>query len=385
MSLDIVRPLVIDDIMAPKKSVFRASDAQHFQLVHRSLRDPLINDPEASDRVFKPVERGNDRQKVRPITCHQLWRSRNLISVSQLILSDAADAYKGYTLADLEAYIDKSSLRANEGEAALYGITYDDSSYDYMSHLRPLQGGSESVLIAGPQGSGVARGVKADRKGKGKAREQDLFIPQDFLASKDEVSLEEVYGRGENIPVELQGLQPDMDPHLRQVLEALEDDAFVGDEEEGQRTDKRKTDFWGELIDGGEADEEDREDYAFQEWGVEEDSRQDVGKQADEETWQDRFKAFKQAKDRSGDDSDEEVDKSEMADTVGSLASNLDDMMVKGGKKRRGKRGPSDATGMSMSSSSMFRNQGLRDLDTRFDKVRQRPSLELAGRSRSTD
>jgi protein LTV1 len=62
------------------------------------------------------------------------------------------------------------------------------------------------------------------------------------------------------------------------------------------------------------------------------------------------------------------ADRSEMADTIGSL-SNMTDLMVIGGKRRRGKRGPSDATGMSMSSSSMFRNQGLRDLDERFDRV----------------
>jgi hypothetical protein len=48
--------------MAPKKSVFRGPDAQHFQLVHRSQRDPLINDPDASQRVLKPVERGNDKK-----------------------------------------------------------------------------------------------------------------------------------------------------------------------------------------------------------------------------------------------------------------------------------------------------------------------------------
>ena len=46
-----------------KKSVFRGPDAQHFQLVHRSQRDPLINDPEAAQRVLKPVGRSNDRDK----------------------------------------------------------------------------------------------------------------------------------------------------------------------------------------------------------------------------------------------------------------------------------------------------------------------------------
>ncbi|ORX37700.1 Low temperature viability protein-domain-containing protein [Kockovaella imperatae] len=323
--------------MAPKKSIFRGPEAQHFQLVHRSLRDPLLNDPEASDRVLKPVERANDRQK-------------------------------GFTLADLDATIDKSSLRANEGEAAVYGITYDDSSYDYMSHLRPIQGGIDSVLLAAPRGSGVGRGMKTDRKGKGKAKEQDLFLPPEAFASKDEVSLEEVYGREENIPMELQGLQPDMDPHLRQVLEALDDDAFVDEE-----TAEDPKDFWGELMAGGEADEYEREDYEFQEWGV--DEAPAPPPTDEEQTWEDRFKAFKRDQDRAG-DSDEEIERSEMADTIGSLASNLGDMIVRGGKKRHGKRGPSDATGMSMSSSSMFRNQGLRDLDTRFDKIERDYELE---------
>lgn len=46
--------------MAPKsKSIFRQPGAQHFQLVHRSLRDPLINDPEASQHVLKAFEREN--------------------------------------------------------------------------------------------------------------------------------------------------------------------------------------------------------------------------------------------------------------------------------------------------------------------------------------
>lgn len=49
--------------MAPKKSVFRQPGAQHFQLVHRSQRDPLINDPDAGQRVLKPIGRGNERDR----------------------------------------------------------------------------------------------------------------------------------------------------------------------------------------------------------------------------------------------------------------------------------------------------------------------------------
>ena len=48
--------------MAPKKSAFRGPEAQHFQLVHRSQRDPLINDPDANQRVLKPIGRANDRK-----------------------------------------------------------------------------------------------------------------------------------------------------------------------------------------------------------------------------------------------------------------------------------------------------------------------------------
>jgi len=51
--------------MAPKsKSIFRQPGVQHFQLVHRSQRDPLINDPEASTHVLKPFERDNVKKVI---------------------------------------------------------------------------------------------------------------------------------------------------------------------------------------------------------------------------------------------------------------------------------------------------------------------------------
>jgi protein LTV1 len=52
--------------MAPKsKSIFRQPGAQHFQLVHRSQRDPLFHDPEASQRVLKQVIRENEKKVCR--------------------------------------------------------------------------------------------------------------------------------------------------------------------------------------------------------------------------------------------------------------------------------------------------------------------------------
>ncbi len=278
---------------------------------------------------------------------------------------------KTVTLADLEACVDRSSIRENEGEAAIYGIAYDDSSYDYMSHLKPIGTGAEEViLIPGPKGSAVATGMKIDRKGKAKAT--DLFdLPGGVFASEQEMSLDEVYSKAEGVPTQLQGLQPDMDPHLRQVLEALDDDAFVDQEgDEG---------WFEELVAGGEGEGEEwefREDGEDGEGAIE----QDEEKEERDETWEDRFKAFKAAQADGGEVAFAE--RSVMGDTIGSHASSLSDMMVVGGKKRRGKRGPSDASGMSMSSSSMFRNQGLRTLDERFDKVGPRSTTRLtAGRT----
>ena len=324
----------LDVTMPPSKSIFRGPEAQHFQLVHRSQRDPLINDPDASQRVLKPVDRANDRKlKLHPVCPHRS-------------LAVIPDAMQGVTLADLEATVDKTALRENEGEAALYGVAYDDSSYDYMAHLKPIgSGAGNSVLIPGPRGSGVTKGMKGDRKGKGKAE-----LPEELFASEKELSLDEVYSRAEQVPRELQGLQPDMDPHLRQVLEALEDDAFVN-EEDGDG-------WFEELVKGGEGP---GEEWKFREEGFDEDRQGEDDAAHAEASWQGRFKAFK---------AEQEADNaSETADTVGSLAEGLSDMMVLGGKKRRGKRGPSDASGMSMSSSSMFRSDGLRTLDERFDKV----------------
>ncbi|EIW71508.1 hypothetical protein TREMEDRAFT_27740 [Tremella mesenterica DSM 1558] len=322
------------------KSIFRQPGAQHFQLVHRSLRDPLIDDPDAPQRVLKAVDRPNEKKST-------------------------------YTLADLETTLDKKQVRDNEGEAALYGITYDDSSYDYMAHLRPIgaPGASEVVLIPGPRGSGVAKGMKTQARGKGKGKDDELFdlLPPEVLPGPDSKTMQEVWASQEAVPPELQGLQPDMDPHLRQVLEALEDDAFVDDEGDGE--------WFEELVKGGEAKDGRRAEYEFVEWGAEKDEkradkREEKG--GGEGTWENMMKAFKSERKPSGSDEEE----SEMADTVGSLASNMKDMMVLGGKKRRGKRGPSDATGMSMSSSSMWRNEGLRTLDEQFDQLGKQYELD---------
>jgi protein LTV1 len=323
--------------MPPKKSIYRQEGAQHFQVVHRSVRDPLIHDPEASKHVFRPVQRANERDRA------------------------------GYTLSDLEASVDPRTMRANEGEAATYGITYDDSAYDYMQHLRTVgMGGGDSVLLEAPK-----------RQPK---KKDSIALSDDMFASKNEISQKEAQAATEAIPPELQGFQPDMDPHLRQVLDALSDDEFV--DEDGD-----EDDVFGALLGSGQLEDgEEAEEFEFREWGVnedDEDARTENGEPR-EETWEDRFRAFKAAGGRpkvasNGGWDDDDVDsaeRSEMADTVGSLVNGIEDMMVRGGKKRHGKRGPSDASGMSMSSSNVYRNDNLRTLDDRFDAIERQYEMD---------
>ncbi|KAJ6520285.1 Low temperature viability protein-domain-containing protein [Mycena sanguinolenta] len=298
----------------PPKSIFRQPGAKHFQLVHRSQRDPLIHDPDASQHVLKPFERENNK--------------------------------KGKSRAELEEILPASELSTNVGEAVLYGVYYDDSDYNYMQHLRPVgvhEDGVDSVWVEAPVST---------KKGKGIALKD---LPDGVLASTSE--LPRTYESQQAVPASIAGFQPDMDPHLRQALEALEDDAFVDDDLED--------DFFGELVADGERGSDDEVDFQFSEEGVIPEGAPEDGEdqEGDDATgWEARFSQFKKTQ-TSGGKSDDEYDGSEGGDTIGGLPA----MSVIGGKKRR--KGTSDASGYSMSSSSMYRNEALQTLDERFDQM----------------
>lgn len=247
-------------------------------------------------------------------------------------------------------------------------------------------------------------------------------LPSTVLPSIEERSYQQAIEATRSIPTKLSGFQPDMDPHLRQVLEALEDDAFVDSDDEdevevfdmksivgkGKPTGAKSKgkDWFDELLGGGERQEGEpdlEEEFEFREEGIEDDGRpswvdpalrssrrtasgaegqdgQDDDEEEEEEgTWEDRFKAFK----ASGglvrpsspppaiDPDEEDEATSEKADTLASLRSFAPTVNGAKNRKRKGgsRAGGSVGSGYSMSSSSMFRNKGLTVLDERFDKV----------------
>lgn len=202
----------------PRKRWIDKKSAQTYQLLYRSQDDPLIHDE--GDRALFPVD-GSATSSQQPLT------------------------KSGLRIEDLEDDVDLSAMRENEGEAAEHGVYFDDTRYDYMQHLRDLGGGSgdshflEAIPIRDQRGG----------KGKGKAkpiRLEDALAQASLDDEEDEApSLVDAYSsytasaskdrqleRQQDVPDEIAGFQPDMDPRLREVLEALNDDAYVEDGDE---------------------------------------------------------------------------------------------------------------------------------------------------------
>ena len=213
----------------PRKRWIPKESAQTYQLLYRSQDDPLINDDAAGERALFQISGPSTSSQSQVATRNQTT---------------------GIHIEDLEDDVDLDAMRENEGEAAEYGIYYDDTKYDYMQHLRNVgEGGGESYSID-------AMPVK----GKGKEKRMNLedalrevnldddrqsrytgsVLDDDFstMSSKNRT-----IERQQDVPDEIAGFQPDMDPRLREALEALEDDAFVDDRDDD--------DVFGELgLDG---------------------------------------------------------------------------------------------------------------------------------------
>ncbi|KAI1810161.1 Low temperature viability protein [Poronia punctata] len=339
--------------------------AQHFTLVHRPQNDPLIHDNEAPSMILNPTNNPN--------------------------------ASKGKKLNDLASELsvdDVAHMRPNEGEAANYGVYYDDTEYDYMQHLRDL----------GSSGAGDVVFVEAktdQNKGKGKhkqsledaIRQLDLeadeqkkreLFDDTFLPNKN---LQRVtYQAQQDVPDAIAGFQPDMDPRLREVLEALEDEAFVEEDD----------DLFKELAkDGHELEEIEFEDE-FDEQGWETD---DTAKPAREykgdsevpdlvpvtrsngeedtlsgeegdvvknENWMEDFQKFQKNQKTGGRRAPG------AAPSQSDLQSSIMTTTTNGGRRKKRKGALTSQSGYSMTSSSLVRTEQLSLLDARFEVLEQK-------------
>lgn len=315
--------------MGPKKWIDKKK-AETFQVVNRSHDDSRFYDESASSGVLVPRKDLNTKSEKE--ARKQRWIGRQ----------------------ELENEFDG---RNNEGEAALYGITFDDSQYDYMQHLKPIDLG----LDGADAGDGVFV-AKDSLTGSQRPTKEFAFKDEigELLPDERSRSFRERFKAQQAVPDELQGLQPDMDPRLREVLEALEDEEYVEEDD----------DFFGELVRDGEATE-----TQFKKSMPKEELVQKPG----EADWEFAFRKFKLDSAESADDlengSEMSSDFGPDSDDAGSTTAAAEAVDTVGDlpqQKRKRKIGAkTDLTGFSMSSSANFRNKGLSLLDDRFDKIEE--------------
>jgi protein LTV1 len=294
----------------------------------------------------------------------------------------------------------KWDVRDNEGEAAEYGIYYDDTQYDYMQHMRDLGSGG------GDAESYFVEASAKKQKGKGKQvsledalKDMDLqdtksvagfgvgrakLLDQDILPSKN--LRRTTYQDQQDVPDALAGFQPDMDPRLREVLEALEDDAYVDDDEDifGELSKEKEEISLDEFQELGYDGEDGFEDEGWESDTTEKprkeyrddintlktvpdqsDIPQGTGEDHGDGDWMAEFSKFKQ-------DSKAAKLKKPAAPSQAEIASSLiSGASMMSGRKKKRKGAKTSTSGYSMTSSSIYRTEGLTLLDARFDRIEE--------------
>ncbi|KAH9909663.1 Low temperature viability protein [Xylariomycetidae sp. FL2044] len=350
--------------------------AQHFTLVHRPQNDPLIHDADAPSMVLNPTNAPN-ASKV-----------KKLDDLASELGSEAAE------------------MRQNEGEAANYGVYYDDTEYDYMQHLRDLDSGN---------GSGEVVFVEAkndtQNKGKGKGKEKQSLedalrqldvrdeerkkqelLGDDMLPSKNLQHL--TYQSQQDVPDVIAGFQPDMDPRLREVLEALEDEAYVDDDDDvfqelakdGHELDGADFEDIFEDDDGWETDDTAKPAKEYRKGDDDDDVTPQLvatgpaiaedgditGEEADvvqNENWLEDFKKFQKNQKTGG-----RTNRGAAGGngTPSELQSSLMTTTTNGGRRKKRKGALTSQSGYSMTSSSLVRTEQMGILDARFESLEQR-------------
>lgn len=296
------------------------------------------------------------------------------------------------------------AVRANEGEAANHGIYYDDTEYDYMQHMRDLGSTTEGHFVE-------AQAPSKTKKGKMKLEDalqnldlqsesgvshtssvastaQSMFaddmLPSEFVRPR-------TYQDQQNVPDAIAGFQPDMDPRLREVLEALDDEAYVDDDEDifealaddAQEVpqDEWRNTTWDGAQEGDDGWESDRTVKAGDkidldditgntEGGVPLPQEAPPDDPHGDGDWMAQFSKFKKdAKTNSA-----QQKRLDLQSSVLTGASSL-----AGGRKKKRKGAMTSTSGYSMSSSVLTRTEGQSILDARFDKIEEEYADDEAG------
>lgn len=183
-----------------KKQFIDKKNARVFRLVDRSVMDDhATHDDEGNplpDRVFVDVTPGNHPDDE----VEEFDDEDQLVDIG----SDELNLYKYFILNNISIYY-SAEIRA--GEAAKYGIFYDDRQYDYTQHLKPIGQAPGAVFMSAPGAT-----VEHDSAG------EPVLEAEDPLTALNAATYSRI-------------LETDADPAVKEVLEALEDDAFIDEDD----------------------------------------------------------------------------------------------------------------------------------------------------------
>jgi len=302
------------------------------------------------------------------------------------------NASKVKQLGDLASELgsDAGSIRANEGEAANYGVYYDDTEYDYMQHLRDLGSGAADVVFVESTASlnkskGKQKQSLADALSEMELQDRSTdLLDEDILPSKN--LKRTTYQAQQDVPDSIAGFQPDMDPRLREVLEALDDEAYVDDDDDvfkelakdGEEIDDYEfeqtypeddEDGW-ESDDTAKPDKEDRvvdEEEVPQLVEVKTDQLEGTDKSKSED-WLQEFKKFQK---------DQKTERKPAFPSQSEIQSSILSTTTNGGRRKKRKGALTSQSGYSMTSSSLVRTEQLTILDARFDKIEEEYNADM--------
>lgn len=266
-----------------KNSKFQ--NKQQYELVPRPMDDPLYYDESAPKFILMPTGKKTKARKQEQ-NMNMMMSSMMAESNSDIPELVTTNPYiKKSTSAEPVQPADKSNEKL--GRAADYGILYDDKEYDYLQHLKPIGEDPTAVFVAAP-------GME-NAPAKKEVTLEELF--GDLLLKEGEEKPNFEFGRATDAYLErqvdildsLKGFKPDMDPRLKEVLTALDDEAYVVNKdteineevrkkmekdelnlEEIVEADSDDEDFFNELLQGGKGDDMDELDENEENWDLDE-------------------------------------------------------------------------------------------------------------------
>ncbi|PVU98623.1 hypothetical protein BB559_001432 [Furculomyces boomerangus] len=311
-----------------KKQFINKKSAKTYKVVYRSKQDPLAFEDGMGDHILAEVMPSNMKKRKEK---------------------------KRVKLDDIEA----QKVLEEEDPVALYGVYTNDTDYDYMQHLKPIgePDGETSVFIEPKKKNEVLStpddifGIKSSATAK---KSVTFQLPENTLATKETVE----FGHKMEIHKEAYptGLQLDMDPNVREVLDALENDDEY-EVESGEDADE----FFEMLnTEGSDTNEYENID-GNDEFGYYRDKEsQDENEFGSDE---DLFRRIQRGQFVSkADSSDEEFDYDYVDDDGSNKKSLASKSFSRSGPK-------TNFTGMT--SSVMFRNENLELLDDQFDQLEE--------------